>query len=171
LSQYVFHILLGRHDAKVTLCLFIDLLLSAISSRLQLTVNELRSDLAPLLSQQPLPRLTGDLYDIYDHMERWSSMKLPLLLRIELEDVLQDLEWEDDEEKKAKRLSMHAPPPLAAAPAGSGRKTIPSPTPSPRTARKAGGKVRESDPLLEDEPAPAAAAAAEEKSGGFCVVM
>lgn len=70
-----------------------------VAMKLAFNKSDLQADLA-VLKQRNIST-AGDLYDIYDDMNEWNDFNLPLLVKIELEELLPDVEVPDP--KKARK--------------------------------------------------------------------
>lgn len=68
-------------------------LLGIVAMKLAFNKSDLQADLE--LLQRAQVRSAGDLYDIFDDIEEWAELKLPLLVKIELEELLPDVEVPD----------------------------------------------------------------------------
>lgn len=102
-----------------------DKLLGIVAMKLAFNKSDLQADLE--LIQKAGVQTAGDLYDIFDDIEEWGELKLPLLVKIELEELLPDVEVPDPKPpgRDADRTS-DAMPLLAPAPKQQARPGTPS---------------------------------------------
>ena len=68
-------------------------LLGIVAMKLAFNKSDLHADLE--LLQKASIQTAGDLYDVFDDIEEWAGLKLPLLVKIELEELLPDVEVPD----------------------------------------------------------------------------
>lgn len=71
----------------------VEKLMGIVAMKLSFNKGDLKQDLE-LLRQRNI-RTAGELYDLYDDINEWNELKLPLLVKIELEELLPDVEVPD----------------------------------------------------------------------------
>lgn len=88
----------------------VEKLMGIVAMKLAFNKSDLQADLA-LLRDRNI-QTAGDLYDVFDDIGEWGEVKLPLLVKIELEELLPDVEVPDTKAQRVDDRSSHDITPL-----------------------------------------------------------